>query len=164
MTTSDEFLLSTHDGAHKVSRVTKVISASAQDIFDLLANPAMHSVIDGSNSVLSARDSAPTRLALGTKFGMSMKVGVPYKITNEVVEFVEGSQIAWRHFGGHIWRYILKPVDGASEDGTATEVTEEFDYAKARSPFFLKLAGYPEKNRKSMEKTLVRMQAHFTNK
>lgn len=160
MTTSGEFLLSTHDGAHKVSRVTKVISASAQDIFDLLANPAMHSVIDGSESVKSAQDSAPTRLTLGAKFGMSMKVGVPYKITNEVVEFVEGSQIAWRHFGGHIWRYILKPVDG----GAATEVTEEFDYAKARSPFFLKLAGYPDKNRKSMEKTLVRMQAHFTNK
>ena len=164
MTTSGEFLESTHDGARKVSRVTKVISASAQDIFDLLANPAMHSVIDGSDSVLSARDSAPTRLTLGAKFGMSMKVGVPYKITNEVVEFVEGSQIAWRHFGGHIWRYILKPVAGASEDSAATEVTEEFDYAKARSPFFLKLAGYPDKNRKSMEKTLVRMQAHFTNK
>ena len=164
MTTSGEFLESTHDGARKVSRVTKVISASAQDIFDLLANPAMHAVIDGSGSIKSAQDATPARLELGSKFGMSMKVGVPYKITNEVVEFVEGSQIAWRHFGGHIWRYILKPIDGAAGESVATEVTEEFDYAKAKSPFFLKLAGYPDKNRKSMEKTLVRMQAHFTDK
>jgi hypothetical protein len=47
-------------------------------------------------------------------------------------------------------------------DGDNTCVTEEFDYAPAKSPFFLKLMGYPDKNRKSMEKTLERMQKYFT--
>ena len=41
---------------------------------------------------------------------MKMKIGAPYKILNEVVEFEEGRRIAWRHFAGHIWRYILEPV------------------------------------------------------
>ena len=58
---------------------------------------------------------------------MSMKKGVPYKITNEVVEFDEPTVIAWRHMGQHVWRYRLRPVDGG------TEVTEEFDWGVARS-------------------------------
>ena len=153
---SNFFLESTHDSSGKIARVSAVISASPQDIFALLADPAQHATIDGSGSVKSARDEHPARLELGTKFGMEMKVGVPYKITNEVVEFIEGERIAWRHFGGHIWRYILVA------DGANTCVTEEFDYAHAKSPFFLKLMGYPDKNRKSMEKTLERMQKYFT--
>jgi hypothetical protein len=153
---SNFFLESTHDSNKKIARVSAVISASQQEIFALLADPAQHATIDGSGSVKSSRDAHPTRLELGTKFGMEMKVGVPYKITNEVVEFIEGERIAWRHFGGHIWRYILVA------DGANTCVTEEFDYAHAKSPFFIKLAGYPDKNRKSMEKTLERMQKYFT--
>ena len=153
---SNFFLESTHDSNKKISRVSAVISASQQEIFALLADPAQHATIDGSGSVKSSRDEHPTRLELGTKFVMEMKVGVPYKITNEVVEFIEGERIAWRHFGGHIWRYILVA------DGANTCVTEEFDYASAKSPFFIKLAGYPDKNRKSMEKTLERMQKYFT--
>ena len=97
---SNFFLESTHDSNKKIARVSAVISASQQEIFALLADPAQHATIDGSGSVKSSRDEHPTRLELGTKFGMEMKVGVPYKITNEVVEFIEGERIAWRHFGG----------------------------------------------------------------
>jgi len=158
MTTPLEFLASTHDGAKKIARVSKIISAPPAQIFELLANPSTHAVIDGSGSIKSAQENAPTRLALGTKFGMRMKVGVPYKITNEVVEFDEGSRVAWRHFGGHIWLYILEAVDGG------TRVTEEFDYASAKSPLFLKVMGYPDKNRKAMERTLLRMQEYFTTR
>ena len=103
---SNFFLESTHDSSKKIARVSAVISASQQEIFALLADPAQHATIDGSGSVKSSRDEHPNRLELGTKFGMEMKVGVPYKITNEVVEFIEGERIAWRHFGGHIWRYM----------------------------------------------------------
>jgi len=153
---SNFFLESTHDSSKKIARVSAVISANQQEIFALLADPAQHATIDGSGSVKSSREEHPQRLELGTKFDMAMKVGVPYRITNEVVEFIEGERIAWRHVGGHIWRYILVA------DGDNTCVTEEFDYAPAKSPFFLKLMGYPDKNRKSMEKTLERMQKYFT--
>ena len=135
---------------------TRLIPAPAAEIFALLADPRRHHEIDGSGSVQSAQDDAPARLSLGATFGMSMRLGVPYKITNTVVEFEEGKRIAWRHFGGHIWRYVLEPVDGG------TTVTEQFDYRTSKSRLGLKLAGYPARNRASIVKTLERLAERFT--
>ena len=84
-----------------------------------------------------------------------MKQGVPYKITNEVVEFDEPSLIAWRHMGGHIWRYRLRPVDGG------TEVTEEFDGRPSKVWPILKVTGTPKRNAKAIDATLDRLVAHF---
>ena len=95
------------DKKNKLISASNFVPATPHEIFELLANPAMHPVIDGSGSVLAAKDAAPKRLSLNTTFGMSMKKGMPYKITNTVVEFVEDKQIAWRHFGGHIWRCVF---------------------------------------------------------
>ena len=154
--TDSQFLESSIDAKNEVIRVALTVPAPAQKIFDLLASPAGHAVIDGSGSVKAPLANAPERLALGTKFGMDMKLGVKYKITNEVVEFEEGSRIAWRHFGGHIWRYILEP----QADGS-TKVTEEFDWKKNKSKLMLKVIGAFGKNHKSMEQTLLRMRDHF---
>ena len=131
----------------------RVIAASPDVIFDLLADPSRHAEIDGSGSVQKAKDGSPQRLALGAKFGMDMKIGLPYSIKNEVVEFEEDRRIAWRHAGHHIWRYELEPV----EEGT--RVTETFDWATSRAPWALELMRAPERNRKAMESTLVRLAA-----
>jgi hypothetical protein len=139
----------------KVVRGIRFVPAEPQAIFDLLADPAQHSVIDGSGSVRASTDEAPQRLALGSKFSMSMKLGVPYKITNEVVEFDEPSLIAWQHMGKHIWRYRLRAVEGG------TEVTEEFDYRPARSATMLKVTGAPKRNAKGIEATLDRLVLQF---
>jgi len=138
----------------KVISGIRFVPAAPQAIFDLLADPTQHATFDGSGSVKGSVSPA-TRLALGSKFSMSMKLGVPYKITNEVVEFDEPSMIAWRHVGRHIWRYRLRPVDGG------TEVTEEFDFRHARSAAFLKLTGAPKRNANAIEATLDRLAAHF---
>jgi hypothetical protein len=138
--------------------VEKIVPAPADQIFELLANPARHSEIDGSGSVKKSLAETPPRLTLGAKFGMSMKLGVPYKITNTVVEFEEGKQIAWRHFGGHIWRYILEPVG----DGSQTKVTEQFDGNASKMPFALKLQKAHIRNKKSIEKTLDNLAALFS--
>jgi len=157
--TNSQFLESTIDSKNEVIRVSLVVPAPAKDIFDLLASPAGHAVIDGSGNVKAPLADAPDRLALGTKFGMDMKMGVKYKITNEVVEFEENARIAWRHFGGHIWRYILEPqADGG------TKVTEEFDWKKNKSKLMLKVINAFAKNHKSMEQTLLRMRDHFAGK
>jgi hypothetical protein len=144
-----------HRSDDKVVRGIRFVPAEPQAIFDLLADPSQHPAIDGSGSVRSSNADAPQRLTLGSKFSMSMKMGVPYKITNEVVEFEEPSLIAWQHMGKHIWRYRLRPVDGG------TEVTEEFDFRPARSATALKLTGTPQRNAKAIEATLDRLVAHF---
>jgi len=140
----------------RIVSVTVKVDADPSTIFDLLADPSKHGEIDGSGSVQNAQSSAPARLSLGARFGMDMKLGVKYKITNEVVEFEENARIAWRHFGGHIWRYILEP----QADGS-TKVTEEFDWKKNKSKLMLKVINAFSKNHKSMEQTLLRMRDHF---
>ncbi len=146
--------LMTSDPSRIVSR-SIIVPAPAQLIFDLLADPRRHGEIDGSGSIQSAQLDAPERLSLNATFGMKMKIGLPYKITNTVVEFEEGKTIAWRHFGGHIWRYILEPVDGG------TKVTEQFDWNKSKSPLVLKLRKSPQDNAKSIEKTLANLAKRF---
>ncbi|MEY3617491.1 MAG: hypothetical protein RL726_189 [Actinomycetota bacterium] len=139
----------------RIVSVSVKVNASPQTIFDLLADPSKHGEIDGSGSVRNAQSSAPARLSLGAKFGMDMKIGVNYKITNEVVEFDEPRRIAWRHFGGHVWRYILEPTEGG------TMVTEQFDWNTAKSPLMMRVMNYPAKNRDSIEKTLKRLADRF---
>ena len=146
------------DKKNKLISASNFVPATPHEIFELLANPAMHPMIDGSGSVLAAKDAAPKRLSLNTTFGMSMKKGMPYKITNTVVEFVEDKQIAWRPFGGHIWRYILEPTTGG------TTVTEQFAYRDSRSPLMLELAGYVKGNNKAIKQTLVNLAEYFADK
>lgn len=138
------------DGDRVVS-VERLIDAPAATIFDLLADPAAHGRFDGSGTVVAARGGNPERLELGSRFGMDMRMGIPYRITNEVVEFEEGRLIAWRHFGHHIWRYRLEPTDGG------TLVTESFDWGSARFPPFYEWMGYPAKHRTNMTRTLERL-------
>src|SRR5216684_349308 len=98
--------------ARTVVTVERVIPAIPETIFELLVDPGRHRLIDGSESVRDPK-SAPPRLSLGAKFDMAMKVGIPYTMTNTVIEFEEGRRIAWqtrpaarlaRSFGGRIWR------------------------------------------------------------
>lgn len=127
---------------------SRTIAAAAQKLFDIVADPAMHPVIDGSGSVKAARGDSPQRLALGTKFGMDMRLGAPYKVTNTVVEFEEGRLLAWRHFNGHVWRYIFEPVEGG------TRVTEQWDARPVWNKLALRLAGFPKRNRAGIIATL----------
>ena len=145
----------THDTKTKIVSVERFVSAASGLIFEVLADPRQHSKIDGSGSVKAARVSAPPRLSLDAKFAMDMKIGVPYKMTNTVVEFEENRRIAWRHLGGHIWRYILEPVDGG------TKVVEQFDYNGSKSILILKLRGSMKSNEKFMTKTLENLEKHF---
>src|SRR5205823_2464633 len=98
--------------------VERVIPAPAEKIFDLLAYPDRHRDIDGSGALRDAKGTTE-RLALGSKFGMNMRLGLPYSMVSTVVEFQEGHTIAWQTYppvgamlaGGRIWRYELEPVD-----------------------------------------------------
>jgi uncharacterized protein YndB with AHSA1/START domain len=132
---------------------SRTIAADRQRIFDLLADPSMHPVIDGSGTVTDVQDGGPARLEEGARFGMAMRMGASYKVLNTVVEFEEGHRIAWRHFHGHRWRYELEDVP---EGGT--RVTETFEWARARFPLFIEVMRFPARNLAAMEATLVRLE------
>ncbi len=132
------------------------IDAPADTVFAILADPRQHARIDGSGSVRQITEG-PTRLHLGSRFGMDMRLfGLPYRIRNRVVEFDEGRRIAWRHVGLHRWRYELEPTESGG-----THVTETWDasYYPGPSALPLKLAGFPERNRAGIEATLPKLKA-----
>jgi hypothetical protein len=85
------------------------IEVPAHKIFDFLANPNNHQLMDGSG-MLRGKLKGPDRLYLGAKFGMKMRLGIPYVITNQVIEYQEGKSIAWQHLLRNVWRYELVEI------------------------------------------------------
>ena len=126
-----------------------VISRPASDIFQFLAQPKNHSMMDGSGMVRGSL-IGPSKLFLGAKFGMKMKQGLPYVIRNQVIEFKEGSAIAWQHLLHNIWRYELQKIDE-----NTTRVTESWDARGARGLWFIKKRGPQNWVPKAMGKSLV---------
>jgi uncharacterized protein YndB with AHSA1/START domain len=139
------------EDSHYLVTVSRVIAADRQTLFDIVADPAQHPVIDGSGSVRALRAGAPERLSLGATFSMDMRLGASYKILNRVVEFAEPEVIGWQHFNGHIWRYRFSEVAGG------TEVTEQWDARTAKHRPWLLLMGFPRRNRAGMTATLQRL-------
>ncbi|HEX8096131.1 SRPBCC family protein [Jatrophihabitans sp.] len=131
--------------------VTKSMQADRQRLFDVLADPAQHPLIDGSGSVKAVRPGGPSRLSLGATFSMDMRLGTDYRILNTVVEFDEPALIGWRHFNGHVWRYRFTEVPGG------TEVTEEWDARSAQNRLALQLLRFPQRNLAGMTATLDRL-------
>lgn len=140
----------------KLVSESTTIDASPDVVFAIIADPRQHARIDGSGSVQGVTEG-PERLSQGATFGADMKLfGLPYKITNRVVEFEEDRRIAWRHFGGHRWRYELSPTD----DG-GTQVAETFDFTRhgILSTAVIRVTGFPGRNRRGISETLTRLKA-----
>jgi uncharacterized protein YndB with AHSA1/START domain len=144
--------------------VERVIPAPPEAIFTYLADPAKHAEIDGSGSVVSAKEGSQ-QLQLGSTFGMAMKMGLPYSMASTVVEFEPNRRIAWqtrgpgpigRRVGGRIWRYELEPVEGG------TKVRETWDISQ-ESALTRPLVGFgAKKTEKNMAATLERIERLVT--
>jgi len=139
---------------------SRFIAAAPEAIFEVLARPALHSEIDGSDTVKGAQPHGPERLGPGAKFGMEMNMRVDYKILNTVCEFEEGRRIAWRHFYGHVWRYLLEASTDA-EGRPGTLVTEQWDAQQVRGKILLRLAGYLRRHPANLEQTLAKLEAYL---
>jgi uncharacterized protein YndB with AHSA1/START domain len=148
-----------------VVSVERVIPAPPKAIFDLLADANAHPRFDGSGTVREVRGEPPQRLSLGSTFGMSMRIGMPYRMANTVTEFEEDRRIAWqarppgiagRLFAGRTWRYELEPADGG------TLVRESWDVSTDHQGAFLKRGALPERTRRNMEATLRRIEELLT--
>ena len=134
-----------------------IVDAPPATVFAILTDPHQHSRIDGSGSVGAMIEGPEHLSAKGDTFTVHMRMfGLPYKIKNRVVELEADRRIAWRHFGGHRWRYELEPTD----DG-GTTVTESFDYSRYNGLWskVIEITGFPARNRRGIEQTLVRLKA-----
>ena len=140
--------------------VERIIKAPAADIFAIVADASRHPEIDGSGSVQRLKQGAPDRLGLGTTFGMSMKLGVPYSMSNKVIEFEPNRRIAWqttllgplgRFIGGRIWRYELEEAD------SGTLVRESWDISQDKQRFMLRAGPVGLHTKESITKTLERL-------
>jgi uncharacterized protein YndB with AHSA1/START domain len=150
-----------------VLTVERLIRASPEVIFSVLADPAKHSLFDGSGMVQGANGAGEQRLRLGTTFGMSMKMGIRYSTVSTVVEFEENRLIAWQtgpkgrmepYVAGRIWRYELEPR------GERTMVRESWDITTDHQRFLLKLGDiYSNKTRRDMELSLARLDTLVTS-
>ena len=138
-------------GNPKLKAVSIEINGSASEIFALLINPKKHSLIDGSNSVKGV-NWGPEKLSLGAKFGMRMKIGIPYRITNYVTDFEPNKLIAWRHLGKWVWRYELTDLGNEK-----VRVVESFDGRPSPYQWWLKRRNSYNYVEKAMAKSLVRL-------
>lgn len=129
------------------------IEAGAAEIFDLLADPRRHPEIDGSGT-LRGVVVGPDRLQSGSRFGMAMIYwGLPYTITNTVIEYEPDRLIAWTHLSRVVWRYRLEPVP----DGT--RVTETWDPTGSPLRSAYGLLRFADRTAPAMLGTLERLKA-----
>jgi uncharacterized protein YndB with AHSA1/START domain len=148
-----------------VETVERVIPAPPEAIFALLVDPARHREIDGSGTVRDPKSDGDQRLELGSQFGMSMHMGMPYSMVSTVIEYEENRRLAWqtrgptplgRFVAGRVWRYELDPVDGGTRVRESWDITQESMLTK---PLVRKGA---DVTRRNMAATLERIEAVVT--
>ena len=132
-----------------------VINAPAQQIFDLIADPRCHPLFEGSGT-LQGHISGPERLHLGAKFGMAMRIKLPYRITNTVVAFEEGRKISWCHLMKWTWSYDLKDLGEGRTEVTETFSASDIPWLASK---WLDATKSLARNPKWMAKSLVQLKA-----
>ncbi len=111
----------------RVVSASREIAASADRIFELIADPAQQPLWDGNDNLAKAEPGQRIR-GVGDVFIMTLTMGSIRE--NHVVEFDEGRRIAWfpsergRRPPGHLWRWELEPVAE-----TSTRVTHTYDWS-----------------------------------
>ncbi|MGY1898856.1 SRPBCC family protein [Nocardia gipuzkoensis] len=110
----------------RIVSASREISAGPAEIFELIADPAEQPRWDGNDNLGEAATGQRVRAA-GAVFSTTLTNGAVRD--NHVVEFAEGSRIAWRPSEpgkeppGHLWRWELEPVGEGR-----TRVTHTYDW------------------------------------
>ena len=132
--------MTTEGEAPRVVSSSRTVAASADRIFDLIADPVQQLRWDGNDNLAKAAAGQRVR-ALGDVFSVTTTKGNVRD--NHVVEFVEGRRIAWlptepgQQPPGHLWRWELDGIDSSSTLVTHTydwtELTDEKRLPRARA-------------------------------
>lgn len=121
--------MSSNDATLRVVSASRDISAPAQAIFELIADPTRQPQWDGNDNLAEAPEGQRVR-ASGVMFHMFLSHDGSLR-ENHVVEFEEGRLIAWRPSEpssappGHLWRWEVEPIDAAR-----TRVTHTYDWTQ----------------------------------
>jgi uncharacterized protein YndB with AHSA1/START domain len=124
--------MTSHPESERVASASRDIAATADTVFELIADPAQQPRWDGNDNLSEAAGGQRVR-AVGDVFAMTITSGNVRE--NHVVEFVEGRRIAWRPSvpgqapPGHLWRWELEPIDP-----THTRVTHTYDWTQLTDP------------------------------
>lgn len=128
--------------------VTRVVEASPERIFAVLADPARHTELDGSG-LLRGLVEGSTLTGVGDEFILNMhnRLLGDYQIRNTVTAFEENRRLAWApHLypegayddllggmkpGGHTYSWELVPTESGG-----TTVTQVYDWSKVADPAF----------------------------
>ena len=116
------------DDIARVVSADREIAAGADQIFELIADPAQQPHWDGNDNLSEASAGQRVR-ATGDVFIMTTTKGNVRE--NHVVEFEEGRRIAWtpaepgRTPPGHLWRWALEP-----RGPSRTLVTHTYDWTR----------------------------------
>jgi uncharacterized protein YndB with AHSA1/START domain len=116
----------------RVVSASRDIAAGADQIFELIADPAQQPRWDGNDNLAKAEAGQRVR-RVGDIFTMTLLNGAVRE--NHVVEFVEARRIAWRPSvageqpPGHLWRWELEPLDAGR-----TRVTHTYDWTRLTDP------------------------------
>ena len=120
--------MTSDDEVVRVVSVSRDIDASADRLFELIADPTQQPRWDGNDNLAEARSRQRLR-AVGQVFTMLTTKGNVRE--NHVVEFDEGRLIAWRPAEpgqepiGQLWRWELEPIDASR-----TRVTHTYDWTR----------------------------------
>lgn len=135
------------DFEERIVSAARVISAGAERIFDLIADPSLQPKWDGNNNLASAAPGQRVR-RVGDTFKVTLTTGAVRE--NHVVEFIEGSQIAWRPAEpgkpppGHLWRWRLEEINNSltnvihTYDWTALTDSTRLERARSTTPEMLR--------------------------
>ena len=112
----------------RVASASREIAASADRIFEFIADPAQQPRWDGNDNLAEAQPGQRVR-GQEDVFTMTLTGGAVRE--NHIVEFEEGRRIAWlpsepgRRPPGHLWRWELEPLTEIR-----TRVTHTYDWSQ----------------------------------
>lgn len=112
----------------RVASASREIAASADRIFEFIADPAQQPLWDGNDNLAEAQ---PGQRVRGQEDVFTMTLTGGNIRENHIVEFEEGRRIAWlpsepgRRPPGHLWRWELEPLTD-----TRTRVTHTYDWSQ----------------------------------
>lgn len=145
--------------------VSRTIEAPAQDVFNVLTNPAEHVKLDGSGFIRSV-DHGDRIQHVGQVFTMNMEgkhMGGEYQTDNHVSGYADDKLVAWKTAPagteplGWEWMYELE-AHGPKE----TVVTLTYDWSKVTDKDLLKKVHFPLISEHQLEQSLARLSEEAT--